>query len=467
MFLHMIQALLSRSPVPIESVDFVIGDLRSYQWARTQQVDPRIRFHYQHEHLDPLRKPSPLDRKRLADFETRYGIPHLRAYVQMQRLIDRLSDERKLAYVQTYLEYYESLWERTKPDAFLSGGQDCLPIVAANTVFRRNGCLSLVLMPGRVAGRFSIVDNHLELIPGLRQTFESLRGRPLELQCAKEVRAIREGYVKQRTRMAAFGLSHRVRPLPSPARLVHALRQRYGEDDRFFDPSVQDDIRRAVLMRLRWPFHWLDQKKFCRTDLPSGAFFFFALHLEPESSIDVQGTVYQDQLELVRLVAKALPANALLCVKDHPNMIMGLRPLGFLRQIAKIPNVRLLPKRMDSHEIIPRSCGVVTVTSTAGWEALMYGKPVLMFGRAFYEDFVEGVHRGGIFEQTALALKRMIEGPGFDMADVETFLAALLERTYRGINELWAEGADGPANHAALAEGVLKEIEFRLTGMAA
>ncbi|MFH3675799.1 capsular biosynthesis protein, partial [Acinetobacter baumannii] len=37
--------------------------------------------------------------------------------------------------------------------------------------------------------------------------------------------------------------------------------------------------------------------------------------------------------------------------------------------------------------LILKSLGVITVNSTAGYEALLLGKPVYLLGRVFYENF--------------------------------------------------------------------------------
>src|SRR5262249_7306558 len=116
--LGVVHALARRHP-EIERVDYIIGDRPFYEWALAQRdVDPRITFQYQHERIDPFR-PRPLDRARLADLEARYGKPHLAQYLAAQRSIEHLSEERKLTYLQTYLEYFEELTHELKPDVYL------------------------------------------------------------------------------------------------------------------------------------------------------------------------------------------------------------------------------------------------------------------------------------------------------------------------------------------------------------
>lgn len=54
--------------------------------------------------------------------------------------------------------------------------------------------------------------------------------------------------------------------------------------------------------------------------------------------------------------------------------------------ISKISNVVLIPPSYRSAELIKKSEGVIVINSTAGFEALMYGKPVIILGTEFYMD---------------------------------------------------------------------------------
>ena len=143
-------------------------------------------------------------------------------------------------------------------------------------------------------------------------------------------------------------------------------------------------------------------------------------------------------------------------------MFPGLRPLGFYDALVRLGNVALVSGAIDGHDLIARSRGVVTIAGTAGFEALFFGRPVMMFGRSFYEDFTEGVFRAGSFEDIVKRLDWMLDCSDLDSSRVDRFLAAVLRRSYSGVNELPAPGVNDTDNHTALARGLIAELDFRL-----
>jgi hypothetical protein len=112
-------------------------------------------------------------------------------------------------------------------------------------------------------------------------------------------------------------------------------------------------------------------------------FFLFPLHLQPESSTSVQATYFCDQLNTVMNIAFSLPLPYKLYVKEHPAAI-GTRPSNFYRKLKEIPNVVLISPNEDTENLIKKSQGVITLTSTIGMEAALAGKPVYVLGNVFY-----------------------------------------------------------------------------------
>ena len=112
----------------------------------------------------------------------------------------------------------------------------------------------------------------------------------------------------------------------------------------------------------------------------SQKYLLFPLHLNPEYSTLVQGGLLQDQLVIIELLAKSIPSDWIVYVKEHPATIMAkLRPRNFYKKINDIPNVEIAPIDSDVHTIISNSEMVVILTGTSGWEAILRGIPVIAF----------------------------------------------------------------------------------------
>lgn len=112
-------------------------------------------------------------------------------------------------------------------------------------------------------------------------------------------------------------------------------------------------------------------------------FFFFPLHLQPEASTSVQATYFSDQLNTIKNAAFSLPFPYKLYVKEHP-VAVGTRPFSFYKTIKKLPNVVLISPQEKTEELVKKSIGIITLTSTVGMEAVLAGKPVYVLGEVFY-----------------------------------------------------------------------------------
>ena len=118
---------------------------------------------------------------------------------------------------------------------------------------------------------------------------------------------------------------------------------------------------------------------------PSMRYAIFPLHKQPEASVDVTAPEFSDQYATIRNIARSLPSNHYLLVKEHP-LAIGSRGRDFYRRIMEIPNVILLDPYADSYRAIEASDLVLAICSTMGYEAALIGKPVIVFSKVFYKS---------------------------------------------------------------------------------
>jgi len=144
-----------------------------------------------------------------------------------------------------------------------------------------------------------------------------------------------------------------------------------------------------------------------------------------------QGRGWTNQLNIIRAVNDALPIDRWLYVKEHPSMLAGLRSVEFYRTIISLPRVRLLQQSMNSYSIVPRAEAILTITGTAGWEGLMFGRPVVLFGHSFYEEFEEGVIRVNQ-PQDLPSILRNVRDRQIPQEALLAYMAAVLSKTRRG-----------------------------------
>ena len=99
------------------------------------------------------------------------------------------------------------------------------------------------------------------------------------------------------------------------------------------------------------------------------------------------------------------------------------------KEIKKIFNVRLISPKEDVRRLILGSKGVIVVSGTMGWEALLLGKPAIVLGSVFYEEF-PGVNKVSCISQLSELLNKNLEGP--DKNKMAMALKALELGSYPG-----------------------------------
>jgi hypothetical protein len=163
---------------------------------------------------------------------------------------------------------------------------------------------------------------------------------------------------------------------------------------------------------------------------PARPFVLYTLHLEPEASIDVVGSPFCNQTELVRALARTLPVTHDLWVKEH-RVALPNRSLRFYRELAAVPGVRLIDPFANSLAIVPHADLVVSVSGTVCYEAALLGRPSVtlvptVFRRAVTAD------RFNPFADSLAALLAAPGGLGRSDEELVEFLAGLLAESWPG-----------------------------------
>ncbi len=112
-------------------------------------------------------------------------------------------------------------------------------------------------------------------------------------------------------------------------------------------------------------------------------YYVFPIHYQPEASTAIGSPYHSDQINLLKNLAFSMPDGVKLVVKEHVSNI-GYPNSDFYKIIKSLPNVVLVWHRFNIKDLIRKSLGVITLTSTAGFEALLLDRPVYHFGDVFY-----------------------------------------------------------------------------------
>lgn len=190
----------------------------------------------------------------------------------------------------------------------------------------------------------------------------------------------------------------------------------------------------------------------------SQPYYFYPLHLEPEAVVLYHAHgLYTNQVKLIQNIAAQLPPGVFLYVKDHPHE-HGYRSADDYLALKSVPNIRLLDTSIPGKQVVAHSQGVITLTGTAGFEALLLGKPVFTFGKTFYTP-APGVellrHVRDLRERLYAALDR----PAMDDRALYPYLSAYLHALHPGMTDYFAGravryGLDLQDNARTVAQGL-------------
>lgn len=181
-----------------------------------------------------------------------------------------------------------------------------------------------------------------------------------------------------------------------------------------------------------------EQKKHEKPADFSKPYIYVPLHYQPECTTSPQGGIFVDQILMIKMLASALPEGWEIYVKEHPaqeqahgNEFTPYRYRGFFGSIADIPKVRLVPTNTNTFELTRRSKTVATIAGTAAWEAVLRGKPALVFGYPWFMH-APGVFRVSSSEECADAFKRIDNGFVSDTKVLLNYLARVEQSSFRG-----------------------------------
>ncbi len=166
-------------------------------------------------------------------------------------------------------------------------------------------------------------------------------------------------------------------------------------------------------------------------------YVYVALHYQPENSTSPLGESFADQYLLVDLLSKCVPNNWSIYVKEHSSQwhikLHGerARTTDFYDALAALTNVRLVPISTPNFSLIDHAKAVATVTGTTGWEAIVRGKPVLIFGHAWYKG-CDGVFYTPSEKTCKGALLKIAEGYKVDKDAVRLFVHVIEKVGMRG-----------------------------------
>lgn len=168
------------------------------------------------------------------------------------------------------------------------------------------------------------------------------------------------------------------------------------------------------------------------SDLSGKRFVFYPLQTEPEQSLQALSPEYFFQLETIAAVARDLPADVILVVKET-FWSLGRRPVDFYDQIMDFKNVVMMDMLELGLDVVRAAEATITITGTAGFEAAVMGRPVVALGRHNLYNILPHVFVIEHLQDLKPTLARILD-TGIDVekakADGQRFLEAVVTTAF-------------------------------------
>ena len=186
---------------------------------------------------------------------------------------------------------------------------------------------------------------------------------------------------------------------------------------------IQNRISNFLKVKKREQF--LDN--YAKKTLENEKFIYFPLQSEPEASILTNTPFYSNQINLIEVIAKSIPINYVLYVKEHPFQKHKLwRSIDDYKKIKNIPNVRFLHPSVNAQEILEKTQAVISISGATGFEALFYHKPIIMFGDEYY-DKLSMVIKIETFDELSYKIQNALANFEFNEKELSMFVKILKE----------------------------------------
>jgi hypothetical protein len=418
---------------------------------------PGENVHFLNDHVNP---PMPAaDHALLASLE-REGVPTIHNMILGDRILARLPYEEALGYATYLARQMIRKIESIRPSVII-GAFDALHGGLSLAIARRLGIPWFALHFSVIPTGYACFCNRMT--PAARVMLEGAdpqaMARVAEQSLAQfEARSIRApAYIAP----APAPLLGKLASIP---RRTRALRRTLGKRSRrqflrFVEEPSAYDVG-AVWKLYRRSFaarHALLQVP-TLNEPPRTPFALFALHMQPESSIDVWAPYCANQMAVIEALSRSLPPTHKLLVKIHKSDVANYS-LEQLQKIRSLPGVEIVAPFADSRQFLERMDLLFSIQGTVGLEASLLGKPVIVLADSPVTIFPNADPVGAMAELPSLVKRKLGAKPPSRAAILEAYTKFLTPFLRAGHNN-WLKRPDDEqiAHYVRLFEALARTL---------
>lgn len=398
----------------------------------------------------------------LARMERELGVDTLWRLLDADRSIKHFTHEQALSAMTIFLRYFWDEFTNHRPDAVISFTTSNLSALACWYVARRLGIPYLEQQHARLRKRALIADDPIGTFPQVDRRYRRALNGDVEPGLLAKADEHIEAFRSQPEMLDGLTRATYItekRTSIHPRRLIGFGRVLYfwwfGQYRK--DIVTEPPLRQAAdTVRMNMRRRRLFGGSYFENTVPGERYVYYGLAHQPEMTTMILAPFWQDQPALIENIARSLPLDMKLYVKEHIPML-GVRPLGYYERIKGIPNVRLVHPYTHSLSLVQGAAAIATITGTIGWEALMLGVPVVTFGDVFY-NAIDCVQRCRAIEDLPAILRRAIDERVHDPKQVRAYVAALMAESFPLDNDQLYDPTRG---YASISSSAPAQVMYR------
>ncbi len=384
----------------------------------------------------------------IEQLESRYGLPFWQYVTQNRFLIMRRANylhrfgspytrEELVSHVQNRFEMTERFLDQFNPDVVIFpvdvGPSSALIL---DRVAKARKIPILVPISSKIGSYHTLIDTVFSKAQNIEDRFKILQsGQPSPNQdkARQLIDTFRQGHIVpsyvQGLTTDNFEKKMPVKSAFQKTNDIIKLRMKKGvfqeKHGEIFNVSqLQYDLDRAAgyyrRVRLRYG-------KYFQNVMEGEKYFFFPFHVEPELALLLYAPFHTHQSSIMQNVSQSLPWDTCLYVKEHPQAV-GTKDMGFYNRVRNTTNVRMIYPHVSSRALIAGSNGVITITGTAGMEAMLMNKPTITLGDVFYTFVPKLVTRAKSIEELPERIRQLSSFQS-DETILDHFVSAILDES--------------------------------------
>ena len=371
------------------------------KFYKSQKLVPFKKTWYFYDYVGEIQNKEP-DMKYLSSIEKKYGINiWIMSYAErffndsgVYGRYHKFTRNEILSLFESELRFYEQVLDEINPNFIVIRDVDMHHVNLFHQICKSRKIKVLSLFPLRMASKWVVSDTDkmtydpmdLKRIPKSQRSFDQLQNYLKEHNQANWVKEwVTSSKINFFNSKVLYSIFYEFFLKDK------AQREKFMSLERTWTKVFFSSLSLMLKRRYRYSFLTRYSKKEIKNN---EKFVFFPLHVSPERYVDISAPFFSNQLEVIANIAKSLPPEYKLYVKEH----FAMKPLywrktSFYRGILALPNVELIHPSVSPEEIIKKSSLVIAITGTSALQAAFYEKPSIVLAHNIFKEFLPSIHR--------------------------------------------------------------------------